>query len=316
VAHRPLHGVVPALVTPFKENERIDYGAWQTMIDLLIASGVHGLFVAGSQGEFYSLDMEERTVAMRFTRQAIAGRVPVYANVGCITTRDTVALALQAQALDVDAIVVVTPYYVMPSQPELVEHYVEVCRAVRLPVMAYNFPLHGGVAIEPETLGRIAALCPNLIGIQDSSDRLEQALVYRKAVPDRDFVVFTAADHLFLPALDGGCSGTVTASANLAPKLFVDLYEAFRAGNRVEAERLQGLATLLGSVIAAHTFPAVIKEALNMIGIAVGPCRKPVGPMPAEARRKVAAVVERLQGAGVLPRALSGVAGLNASIGG
>src|SRR5690349_9927579 len=124
VTNRPLHGVVPALVTPFKDNERIDYTAWQVMIDMLIREGVHGLFAAGSQGEFYALDMEERTVAMRFCKQAIAGRVPVYANVGCITTRDTVALALQAQALDVDAIVVVTPYYIMPSQDELYEHFV------------------------------------------------------------------------------------------------------------------------------------------------------------------------------------------------
>src|SRR5207244_7984001 len=107
VKHRPLEGVVPAIVTPFRENERIDYSAWQVMIDMLIGSGVHGLFVTGSQGEFYALDMEERTVAMRFCKQAVAGRVPVYVNVGCITTRDTVALALQAQALDADAIVVV-----------------------------------------------------------------------------------------------------------------------------------------------------------------------------------------------------------------
>lgn len=140
MTNRPLSGVVPALVTPFKENERIDYSAWQVMIDMLIASGVHGLFAAGSQGEFYALDMEERTVSMRFCKQAIAGRVPMYANVGCITTRDTVALALHAQALDVDAIVVVSPWYIQPTQRELVEHFVEVCRAVRLPVMAYNFP--------------------------------------------------------------------------------------------------------------------------------------------------------------------------------
>src|SRR5438067_13142562 len=124
------------------------------MIDMLIGAGVHGLFAAGSQGEFYALDMEERTVAMRFCKQAIAGRVPIYANVGCITTRDTVALALHAQALGVDAIVVVTPYYLMPSQDELFEHYVEVCRAVRLPVMAYNFPPHGGVEIDATTIGR------------------------------------------------------------------------------------------------------------------------------------------------------------------
>src|SRR5258708_1530569 len=125
VPDRSFHGVVPALVTPFREDERIDCGAWQMMIDTLIAGGVHGLFVAGSQGEFYALDMEERTMALRFCRQAIAGRVPIYANVGCITTRDTIALALQAQALDVDAIVVVTPYYVMPTQQELLEHFIE-----------------------------------------------------------------------------------------------------------------------------------------------------------------------------------------------
>jgi len=273
----------------------------------LIDAGVHGLFVAGSQGEFYSLDMEERTVAMRFSKQAIAGRVPVYVNVGCITTRDTVALALQAQALDVDAIVVVTPYYVMPSQQELVEHYVEVCRAVRLPVMAYNFPPHGGVAIAPATIAEIAAQCPNLVGIKDSSGSLEQAMAYKDAVRDREFLVFPAAEPLFLAALEKGCAGMVTAAANLAPRLFVELYEAFRAGNRAEAERLQALATELGSVVLAHTFPAVIKAALGMIGLPMGPCRKPVGPLPGEARRRVADVVEHLKIAGVLPSAVGSV---------
>jgi 4-hydroxy-tetrahydrodipicolinate synthase len=304
VINRPLHGVVPALVTPFKENERIDYTAWQVMVDMLIDSGVHGLFVAGSQGEFYALDMEERTVAMRFCKQAIAGRVPVYANVGCVTTRDTVALALQAQALDVDAIVVVTPYYVMPSQQELVEHYVEVCRAVRLPVMAYNFPLHGGVEIEAGTIAQIAKQCPNLVGLKDSSGRLDQAVTYQNAVTDRKFLVFTGGDHLLLPGLEAGCAGTVTASANLAPRLFVDLYEAFRAGNRSEAARLQALATELGSVIMAHTFPSVIKDALGMIGLPMGPCRRPVGHMPPDARKKVRGVVEHLKQEGYLPRAV------------
>jgi len=292
---------VPALVTPFKENERIDYGAWQVVIDLLIASGVHGLFVCGSQGEFYAMDMEERIVATRFCKQAIAGRVPIYANVGAITTRDTVALALQAQALDVDAVVVVTPYYVMPSQQELLAHYVEICQAVRLPVMAYNFPPHGGVEVAAETIAAIAERCPNLIGIKDSSGRLEQAVAYREAVKDRDFLVFTGGDHLLLSSLQRGGAGTVTASANLAPALFVKLYEAFRAGNLAEAERMQSLATAISGVIMAHTFPAVIKEAMNTVGIPVGPCRKPVGPMPPEAREKVAAVLEQLQAAQVLP---------------
>src|SRR5262249_61391042 len=106
--------------------------------------------------------------------------------------------------LDVDAIGVVTPYYVMPTQLELVEHYVEVCRSVRLPVMAYNFTLHGGVGIEAATITQIARQCRNLIGLKDSSGRLEQAVAYRNAVTDREFQVLTGGDPRLFPALAAG----------------------------------------------------------------------------------------------------------------
>lgn len=304
--NRPFQGVIPALVTPFKENERIDYGAWQLIIDLLIGAGVHGLFVAGAAGEFYALDMEERIVAMRFCRQAIARRVPMHANVGCITTRDTIALALQAQALDVDAVVVATPYFVMPTQHELIEHYVEVCRAVRIPVIAYNFPRHGGVELAPSSVAQIASQCPNLVGVHDAGGSLDQAQAYRHAAKDRELHVFTAADHLFLSALQAGCAGTVTGSANLCPKLFLDLYEAFHAGDAARAAQLQNLANELAALIQVHTFPSAIKEALNMSDLPMGSCRKPVGSLPAEARQKVAGLLEKLRAADVLPVVLRG----------
>src|SRR5262249_50740277 len=150
VADSTFHGIVPALVTPFKPDERIDYGAWQILIDAQIEAGVHGVFAGGSQGEFFSLEAEERLVAMRFCRQATPKRVTLYANVGCVTTRETVHLARQAQEIGVDVVVIVTPWYIKPSQQELFEHYVDVARVVRIPVMAYNFPLHGGIELLPE----------------------------------------------------------------------------------------------------------------------------------------------------------------------
>jgi 4-hydroxy-tetrahydrodipicolinate synthase len=296
--NRPFHGVVPAMVTPFRENERIDYGAWQVLIDFLIASGVHGLYAVGPHGEFYTLDMEERTVAMRFCKQAIAKRVPLYVNVGCITTRDTVALALQAQALDVDAVVIVTPYFVRLTQHELLEHYVEVCRAIRLPVIASNVPLHGGAELDASTVAEIADQCPNFAGIEDSSGRRELALAYRAAVENREFRVFTGIDHVCVPALEAGASGTFTASANVVPRLFVDLYQAFRARDLAGVGRLQSLADGLSTVLSS---PAVIKEALGMLGVPVGRCRKPVGAASAEARRQLIAAIEQLRVAGVLP---------------
>ena len=300
MATTKLHGIVPALVTPFQPNERIDCGAWQRLIDRMIAAGVHGLFVGGSSGEFYALDPEERAVTLRFCVQAAARRVPLFANVGCITTRETVRLADAAQGMGVDVIVVITPFYVKPTQDELVDHYTEVCRAVRLPVLAYNFPQHGGVELLPETLGRIAARCDNLLGLKDSGGVLEQSVAYRTCAPGREMAVFIGPEAILLEAWQRGCAGAVTACANIAPRLYVDLYRAFREGRAEEARRLQALAAELGEAVGLHTFPGVLKEAMRMVGTPVGDCRKPIGPMPEDARRKLAAVVGHLKGEGCL----------------
>jgi 4-hydroxy-tetrahydrodipicolinate synthase len=301
-----LQGIVPALVTPFREDERIDYNAWQVIVDTLILAGVDGLCVGGSTGEFYSLEFDERLVAMRFCRQAVAGRVPLYANVGAITTRDTVKLAREAEGMGVDVGVVVTPYYLKPSPEELAEHYIEVCQAVRLPVLAYNFPQHGGVELTPETVAQVAAKCENLAGVKDSSGRLELALAFRSCVPGRELAVFVGPETLILPALEQGCAGSVTGGANIAPELFVSLYRAFHEGHRQEAARLQALASQLEKINELHTFPSVIKEAMNMSGLPAGICRRPVGPMPADARVKLKTLLSglglpgrRLQNAGL-----------------
>jgi 4-hydroxy-tetrahydrodipicolinate synthase len=295
VPNRAFQGIVPALVTPFRGDERIDYGAWQGIIEAHLAAGVDGLFAGGSSGEFYALDAEERQVMLRFCRQATAGRVPLYGNVGAITTGETVRLARAAQGDGVDVLVVVTPYYVHVTPEELLEHYVEVCRSVRAPVLAYNFPWHGASEILPETLGRIAERCENLMGIKDSSGKLEQTAAYRTCAPGRELAVFMGNEPLILEALRAGCAGTVAAYANVSPRLFVDLFAAFRAGRQAEAERLQGIVTALAATVGLHTFPAAIKEAMRLAGRPAGACRRPIGPVPEEARERIAAAVEALR---------------------
>jgi 4-hydroxy-tetrahydrodipicolinate synthase len=289
------HGIVPALVTPFFPDERIDCGAWQKLIDRMIASGANGVFTGGSSGEFYALDPEERLVALRFCVQAVARRVPLYANVGAITTRDTAKLAQAAEDMGIDVAVVVTPYYLKPTQDELAEHYVEVCRAVRIPVLAYNYPQHGGVELLPETVGRIAARCENLVGLKDSSGNLEQSVAYRTCAPDRELAVFIGPEAILLEAWQRGCAGSVTACANITPNLFVDLYRLFREGRIDEAHRLQTLAAALGAAVGLHTFPGVIKEAMQIAGFGAGVCRRPIGPMPEEARGKLSALLDHIK---------------------
>ena len=298
-----LHGIVPPLVTPFCDDERIDYGAWQRIVDSLISAGVDGIFVCGWTGEFHTLDAEERTVALRFCRQAAASRVTVYGNVGCVTTRDTVNLALRAQSVGIDVLAVVTPYYTRTSQEELAYHYCEVCRSVRLPVLAYNDPHHGGSELLPETAGRIAAACGNFVGIKDAGGNFKRMAAYRACAPGREMAVFVGPESLLLPGLDCGCAGGAATGINIAPRLFVDLYRAFRQGQREAARRLQALAAGLGRALGLHTFPAAAKEAMRMIGLPAGPCRGPVGPMPLEARAELARVLDVLRVEGYLPAA-------------
>ena len=307
-----LEGIVTALVTPFRPDERIDYSAWQKIIDLMIDSGVDGLLAVGGQGEFFALEQEERIVAMRFCRQYVAGRVPVYGNVGCVTTRETIHLAQQAEAEGIDYLVVITPYYLRPTADELVDHYVEVCRAVRIPVLAYNIPERTGVELAPSMLKRIVDSCENFAGLKDSSGKLDQIPELVSMGRERPFSVFVGRDHMILPALGLGCVGAVTACSNVAPKLFVDLYRAWRNGDLEKAKHLQTLVDPLRQAFGLHTFPSVIKEAMNMIGIPAGACRKPVGTMPPDARQKLSTVLQKLREAAYLPEpAPAESAGLN-----
>jgi 4-hydroxy-tetrahydrodipicolinate synthase len=301
VEHGLLQGIVPALVTPFQADETIDFDAWQVIVDALVGAGVDGLSVAGGQGEFFSLSLEERTVALRFCTQAVAGRTLLYGNVGCVNTRDTILLAQAAEGLGVDCVVVVTPYYLKPSGGELAEHYMEVCRAVHLPVLANNNPERTGVDLTPEIAARIAANCENFAGLKDSSGRIERIRAYRNATPERKLAVFAGCDDSILASLESGAVGAFAAGANVAPRLFVELYRAWREGRGEEAGRLQQSVGELYATLSLHTFPGVVKEAMRMAGLPAGPCRKPVGFMPPEAREKVAAALARLAEEGLLP---------------
>ncbi len=206
-------------------------------------------------------------------------------------------LAQQAAAEGADFIVVVTPYYLRPSADELVEHYSEVCRSVSLPVLAYNIPQFTGVDLEPEVVARVAAACENFAGLKDSSGRVERIPEWKRA----GAAVFMGRDEFILDGLRMGCVGAVTAGANLAPKAYVDLFNAYQAGDLEEATRVQTLVDMLAKALTLGTFPVVVKEAMHMAGMPVGACRRPAGPLKEEARRQLSTLLERLREAGYLP---------------
>lgn len=285
-------GIVPAVVTPFDGDENLDEGVLRRHVGRLLEGGVHGVFVAGSTGEAYALDAGERDRLVRTTVEAVAGRVPVYAGTGTVTTRETVRLSRAAQEAGADVLSVITPYFVRPNQDELAAHFEAVARAVDLPIVLYNQPPRTGVTLETATVAQLAGV-ENIVGIKDSSGSLTQTMQYVAATPD-DFAVLVGNDALIAPAVMMGAAGSIAASASVAPRLLVDLYEAARAGDIARARELQHKILGFRSLFETSTFPGIIREAVALGGVPVGKGRSPVGEVSPEVREQLVWAMEKM----------------------
>jgi 4-hydroxy-tetrahydrodipicolinate synthase len=295
---RPIQGIIPAVVTPFDADERVDEAAFRRIIDFLIDSGVHGLFPVGSQGEFFALTLEEKQRLMDVAVEQARGRVFVMPNAGAITTRESMALARYAQGAGADCVSVVTPFFITPSQEELREHFTAICRSVRIPVLAYNNPDRtGGVALAPPTLARLAREVPNFAGVKDSSGDLTAVAEMIRLCPP-EFRVVMGRDTLIFGALMYGAAGAVAATANVAPRLVVEIYEAFRAGDLSRARDCQRALAPLRAAFGLGSFPVVMKEALTLLGFPAGRCRGPIQPLNGEKREQLKGILVEM---GLLP---------------
>src|SRR5262249_36130836 len=164
-----IRGIIPPVATPMKANEDLDLPRLCWFIDHLIDSGVHGIFVLGTNSEFYALDEKEKQEVIATAVAHVNKRVPVYAGTGAETTREAVRLTQMAEREGADGVSVITPYFVNPSQQEIIDHYRRIAEHTALPVVLYNNPgTCGGVKIEVETLARLAQI-PNILAVKDSS---------------------------------------------------------------------------------------------------------------------------------------------------
>ena len=284
-------GIVTALVTPFQADESIDYGAWTNVIEDQIESGIDGLFAVGTGGEFYAMTETERREATRFVIRAVNGRVPVYAQVGSVTTRESVSLARHAEEEGADYLVVITPYYIRPTDDELVQHYQEICASIQMPVFAYNIPGRTGVELTPAVVRRIAESQPNLIGLKDSSGKLEQVHDWLAL----GLCVFMGSDNLIYSALEMGCIGAVAACANVAPRLFAQLFRAWKNGDTSEAVRLQALASDLRLALRLSAAHPLVKEAMALGGMPAGVSRRPSGIVSSAELAGLQAIISKLK---------------------
>ena len=280
-------GIIPAMVTPIDKTGRINEAALRKLVNHLIDGGVHGLFPVGSQGEFFALTFEQKKEVIRIVVNETRGRVPIYAGTGAVTTREAIETTKMARDLGVSAVSVLTPYFVTPNQKELIEHYVTIAKAVPdLPILLYSNPDRTQVSFPVATVLELAAV-DNIIGIKDSSGDMSMTGEYIRITRGMNFHVLAGRDTLIYATLCYGGTGSICATANVDPRVPVEIYEAFIVGDHKRALDAQFRLAPLRIAFGLGTFPAVIKEALNMIGIDAGPAIRPVGPMTPENREKL-----------------------------
>ena len=287
-----VRGIIPAMVTPLNRDETVDEDGIREIVNFLIDSGVHGVFVCGSQGESYALTKDEKRRVIEIAVDEVNGRVPVYAGTGAVTTEMSIELSRYAVDVGADAVTIVTPYFIKPSQDELYMHYRRIAESVDIPVLIYNNPGRTNVNLEAETVKKLAEI-DNIVGIKDSSGDLTLTAQYIMECPD-DFAVLAGRDSLILATLLYGGKGAVAATANVAPKILVGIYESFIEGDLEKARELQFKILPLRLAFNLGTFPVVVKEAMMLMKKPSGPAKSPVSLLPEDRRVKLKSILEEI----------------------
>jgi 4-hydroxy-tetrahydrodipicolinate synthase len=288
-----LRGIIPPVVTPMTPNQELDLPGLRKLIDLMLARGVHGIFVLGTTGEFYALDDSEKQAVVADAVAHVNGRSPVFAGTGAETTREVIRLTKMAEREGAAGVSVITPYFIKPNQTELADHFRRVAESTRLPVVLYNNPATcGGLSIEPETVAKLAEV-PNIVGIKDSSGDLQNTIEIIRQTPRDKFSVLNGRDTLILSALLAGAHGAIPASCNIAPDLCVGIYESFVKGNIEAARDCQSRLHGVRMAMSLGTGNSAVKEAMALLGRSAGPMRSPVMPFGDAQKAKLKAILEK-----------------------
>ncbi|MDT2566759.1 4-hydroxy-tetrahydrodipicolinate synthase [Enterococcus avium] len=269
-----IKGIITAMVTPLSEDG-INEAATRKLVNKLINDGVHGLFVLGTNGEFYALSEAEKLALVEIVVDEAAGRVPVFAGSGGISTEEVIKVTNQFVELGVDAVSVITPYLIKLSDEELIQHYQTIALNTNLPMILYNIPANTQLSINESVFKELIQL-PQIIGIKDSSGNLENIQMYLEMNDREDFSILIGSDSLILPALQMGVDGAVAATSNLLTKTDLGIYQAFLENKMERAQVLQESINDFRGILKLATVPSVLKHSLELIGFPVGAPKNPV----------------------------------------
>jgi 4-hydroxy-tetrahydrodipicolinate synthase len=291
-----IEGVLPALITPFTEDNKIDKEGLEQNIRFLTENGVSGIVPCGTTGESATLSIKEHEKVIEIA--VGCSTVPVIAGTGSNNTTEALELTRFAKDAGADAALLITPYYNKPNDRGMLAHFRKVAHEVDIPMILYNVPSRTGINLKPEIVAELAKES-NIVGIKEASGNLEQITRIIELTQDEDFAVLSGDDALTLPIMALGGVGVISVVANAAPKLVVSMVEAFRKGDMEKARKLHlSLAPLIRAVFL-ETNPIPIKKAVELIGLPAGHLRLPLAPISEENERKLKAALNDLR---LMPR--------------
>jgi 4-hydroxy-tetrahydrodipicolinate synthase len=284
------HGVLPALITPFTDDGgAIDTDALAAIVERLVGAGVAGLVPCGSTGEFTTLSNGERRLLVETTLEAAAGRVPVVAGTGALTTRETVELSMHAEQAGAAAVMVVPPFYEPPSWDELVAHYAAVARAIEIPIVYYNLPSATGVTLTADQFRALQG-----VGVACLKDTGGDAVAATELIQTAGPTLLNGWDTLTFAALAAGVRGIVWGAASILPEQCVELHRLLIDDiDLPAARRLWARLWPLCRFLESRSYPAAVKAACRLVGDTTGPVRAPLLPLDDAATSELAALLER-----------------------
>ncbi len=279
-------GIYTPVVTPYGDDHSIDRDRFAAVLEHLIASGVHGLVIAGTTGEYYAQTMEERVALMQLAVEVNKGRLPLIVGTGALRTEDSIALGEAAKAAGADCILVATPPYSVPTERENALHALAIDRAVGLPIMLYNYPGRMAAEMGTEYLDRVSR-SRNICAVKESSGDINRVHLLARHYPH--IQMSCGMDDQALEFFAWGARSWVCAGSNFAPEAHIQLYKACALeGNFDKGRRIMSAMLPLMQVLEqGGKFVQCIKHGMSLRGLPVGPPRRPLQPLNREDKRQL-----------------------------
>lgn len=282
-------GAGVAIVTPFHEDGSVNYEKLGEIIDFQIDNSTDAIIICGTTGEASTLTHEEHLECIRYTVEKVNKRVPVIAGTGSNCTQTAVYLSTEAEKYGADGLLVVTPYYNKATQNGLYDHYVEIAKSVDLPIIMYNVPSRTGCNILPATAVKIVKGTDNVVAIKEATGSISQ-VAKLMALAEGGIDLYSGNDDQIVPIMSLGGSGVISVLSNVAPRQTHDIVAKYLEGDVRMATQLQLEAIDMIDALFCEVNPIPVKHAMNLMGMKVGPLRRPLSPMEPQN-------LERLKGA-------------------